>query len=233
MKAAVVVFPGSNCDADTVRAIEAVSGETPAVVWHKDQLPSDTELAVLPGGFSYGDYLRAGAIAKFSPVMESVIEHARRGRLVLGICNGFQMLLEAGILPGAMMRNRHLHFVCKWVNLKTERHDTPFTRFDKEILRIPIAHGLGNYHIDADGLMKLRDRNQIVFRYCSETGEATDACNPNGSVDSIAGICNEAGNVLGMMPHPERAIDEAIGSDDGLLFWQSTLDVLHRSVPLM
>lgn len=229
MKTAVVVFPGSNCEADTLRAIELVSGEKPLEVWHKDRLPADVDLAVLPGGFSYGDYLRAGAIARFSPVMDSVIEHAKRGGLVLGICNGFQVLLEAGLLPGAMIRNRGLHFVCRWVNLKVERHDTPFTSFEQQVLRVPIAHGQGNYFIDADGLKRLEDNRQIIFRYCERDGRITDAANPNGSVANIAGICNEAGNIMAMMPHPERAIDEALGSSDGLLFWQSTLKLLQAA----
>jgi phosphoribosylformylglycinamidine synthase len=226
MKSAVVVFPGSNCESDTIRAIQQVSGTAPAIVWHKDRLPADTDVAILPGGFSYGDYLRAGAIARFSPVMDSVIQHARSGGMVLGICNGFQVLLEAGLLPGAMMRNRNLHFICRWIQLKVERHDTPFTQFSADVLKIPVAHGLGNYFIDQPGLAKLHANRQVVFRYCSPVGAALDDDNPNGSVDNIAGICSESGNILGMMPHPERAIDQALGSSDGIAFWQSTLGML-------
>ena len=223
MKTAVVVFPGSNCEMDTVLGIEKVSGRRPAVVWHKDRLPADTELVVLPGGFSYGDYLRAGAIARFSPVMQSVIDFAEAGGLVLGICNGFQILLEARLLPGAMVRNRGLHFVCKWINLSVERIDLPFTRACPPVIRIPVAHATGNYFIPADGLAELERNRQIVFRYCDESGQIVDAANPNGSVTSIAGICNERGNVLGMMPHPERAVDECLGSADGLAFWSGLL----------
>jgi phosphoribosylformylglycinamidine synthase subunit PurQ / glutaminase len=223
MKAGVVVFPGSNCDMDTVHAIEKVAGAPPLNVWHKDRVPDDMDLVVLPGGFSYGDYLRVGSIARFSPVMESVVEHARKGKLVIGICNGFQILLEAGLLPGAMMRNRGLHFVCRWVHLRVERNNTPFTRFEKQVIRVPIAHATGNYYIDDAGLKEIEDRGQVVFRYCGEGGEVTDQVNPNGSRNSIAGICNREGNVLGMMPHPERAVEEQLGSTDGLLFWESVL----------
>lgn len=223
MKTAVVVFPGSNCDADTVHAVEAVTGHAPEVVWHKDKLPAHIDLAVLPGGFSYGDYLRAGAIARFSPVMKSVTEFAKAGGLVLGICNGFQILVEAHLLPGVLIRNRNLHFICKWVNLCVERHDMPFTQFEKKTLRIPIAHGMGNYFIEPEGLKQLEANRQVVFRYCDPEGNVSANANPNGSLASIAGICSEQGNVLGMMPHPERAIDKALGSTDGLLIWQSVV----------
>ena len=224
MRAGVVVFPGSNCDADTVHAIHKVTGAPPVTVWHKDRVPDDVDLVVLPGGFSYGDYLRVGSIARFSPVMESVLQHARKGKLVIGICNGFQILLEAGLLPGAMMRNRGLHFVCRWVHLRVERNNTPFTRFEKQVIRIPIAHATGNYYIDDKGLKQLEHRGQVVFRYCSQDGEVADSFNPNGSRNGIAGICNREGNVLGMMPHPERAVDDLLGSTDGLLFWKSVLN---------
>ena len=223
MKTAVVVFPGSNCEMDTIQAIAKVSGRTPDSVWHKDLIPADADLVVLPGGFSYGDYLRAGGIARFSPVMKSVIEFANAGGLVLGICNGFQILLEARLLPGAMVRNRGLHFVCKWVDLHVERHDSAFSNFDKDVIHIPIAHAQGNYFIDPEGLKQLEDNRQVIFRYCSPEGEVSDAYNPNGSVASIAGICNERGNVLGMMPHPERAISQTLGSTDGLDFWEALL----------
>jgi phosphoribosylformylglycinamidine synthase subunit PurQ / glutaminase len=228
MKAAVVIFPGSNCEMDTIRGIEKVLGRRPDAVWHKDSLPAGTDLVVLPGGFSYGDYLRVGAIAKVSPVMRSVADHAAAGGLVIGICNGFQILVEAGMLPGALVRNRGLHFVCRWINLRVERNDTPFTRFDKRVIRIPIAHATGNYFLDAAGLARLEEKGQVLFRYCDADGEVTDAVNPNGSLNSIAGITNEAGNVLGMMPHPERAVSTHLGSEDGLLFWESVL-LKHQS----
>lgn len=228
MKTAVVVFPGSNCETDTIKAVEDITGKSPDIAWHKDPLPSGTDLVLLPGGFSYGDYLRAGAIARFSPVMQSVIEHAKAGGLVLGICNGFQILLEAGLLPGAMVRNRSLHFTCKWVNLRAERCDLPFTTGIDKILRIPVAHATGNYFIDADGLCRLEEQNQIVFRYCNEEGLVTAEANPNGSVGNIAGICNEAGNVLGMMPHPERAMSEDLGSADGRQILTAALGAVSK-----
>lgn len=224
LKAAVVVFPGSNCEADSIRALELLSGNKPEAVWHKDRITPGTDLVVLPGGFSYGDYLRAGAIARFSPVMQSITEFAGAGGLVIGICNGFQILLEAGLLPGAMLRNRGLTFACKHVHLCVERTDTPFSRFEKKVLRIPIAHGEGNYFIDEAGLAELEGNRQVVFRYCSPGGQVDDRANPNGSVANIAGIVNREGNVLGMMPHPERAIEEELGSTDGALIWRSLLD---------
>lgn len=226
MKTAVVLFPGSNCDTDTLRAVEDITGKAPDIAWHKDALPSGTDLVILPGGFSYGDYLRVGAIARFSPVMQSLVEHAKAGGLVMGICNGFQILLEAGLLPGAMVRNRSLHFVCKWTYLKAERTDLPFSAGVDKVLKIPIAHATGNYFIDPEGLKRLEDQRQIVFRYCTESGEITDEANPNGSVGNIAGICNEAGNVLGMMPHPERALDDELGSNDGRQILTSLLTSL-------
>lgn len=226
MKVAVVQFPGSNCEMDTVRAVSRVLGVTPSLVWHKERISPQTDLVILPGGFSYGDYLRAGAIARFSPVMISVIEFARAGGLVLGICNGFQILLEAGLLPGAMLPNNCLKFVCKWVHLRTERSDLAFTRETKKIIRLPVAHGLGNYFIDQNGLAQLEANRQIVFRYCDEKGEATEEANPNGSVANIAGIVNEAGNVLGMMPHPERAVAEELGGTEGAGLFSSVASFL-------
>ncbi len=223
MKAAVVVFPGSNCEMDTILGIEKVLGRRPDTVWHKDRIAPGTDLVVLPGGFSYGDYLRVGAIAKVSPVMQSVADHARAGGLVIGICNGFQILVEARLLPGALVRNRGLHFICRSIHLRVERRDTPFTRFDRKVLRVPIAHATGNYFVDPDGLKDIESKGQVLFRYCTADGEVTDAANPNGSLNNIAGITNEAGNVLGMMPHPERAVDTVLGSADGLLFWESVL----------
>lgn len=223
MKTAVVVFPGSNCEMDTIRAVETLTGSAPELAWHKDPLPAGTDLVLLPGGFSYGDYLRAGAIARFSPVMQSVIEHANAGGLVLGICNGFQILLEAGLLPGAMVRNESLHFVCKWTHLKAERKDLAFTQGIPDVLKIPVAHATGNYFIDADGLKGLENNGQVVFRYCDVDGNVTREANPNGSVANIAGICNERGNVLGMMPHPERAISAELGSDAGATILRAAL----------
>jgi len=221
MKAAVVQFPGSNCEWDTVWAIEIVTGNKPVLVWHKDRVPLDTDLVVLPGGFSYGDYLRAGAIARFSPVMQSVIDFAGAGGLVLGICNGFQILLESGLLPGGMLRNKHLHFVCKWVYLRCERHDLPFSNAAPDVIRLPIAHAQGNYYAAPELLRELERDQQILFRYCDERGNVCPAVNPNGSVGEIAGIVNKAGNVLGMMPHPERAVDPELGGTDGRFIFES------------
>ncbi len=192
-------------------------------IWHQDENLSAYDVVVLPGGFSYGDYLRAGAIARFSHIMQEVVKFANRGKLVLGICNGFQILTECGLLPGALMRNENLRFVCKQVYIRTENADTLFThRLNKgQILRIPIAHNEGNYYIDDNGLRELYDNQQIVFRYCSSTGELADEYNPNGSLDHIAGIINKKGNVLGMMPHPERAMELLIGSADGQSIFKS------------
>lgn len=217
MKFGVVVFPGSNCDTDCFNAFGEVIGQEAVYLWHKDgAIPKDVECVVLPGGFSYGDYLRVGAIAKFSPVMQAVAEFAKKGRPVIGICNGFQVLCEAHLLPGVLIRNRSLKFICKDVYLKVERHAPPFTDFEGDVLKVPIAHGEGNYFIDPDGLKKLQDNGQIAFRYCDAKGNVTADMNPNGSVDNIAGIVNEAGNVLGMMPHPERCAEDALGNRDGL-----------------
>ncbi|WP_018131134.1 phosphoribosylformylglycinamidine synthase subunit PurQ [Effusibacillus pohliae] len=217
MKFAVIVFPGSNCDVDAVKAVEDVLGEPVEMVWHHATDLSGYDCIVLPGGFSYGDYLRCGAIARFSPVMEEVKKAAADGRLVIGICNGFQILTESGLLPGALRRNNHLQFNCEISPLVVENADTPFTRDYKQgqVIRIPIAHGEGNYYVDDETLKKLQANNQIVFRYSGK--------NPNGSVDNIAGICNEAGNVLGMMPHPERAVHDWLGSSDGRALFTSIL----------
>lgn len=214
MTFAVLVFPGSNCDLDCYKAVEAI-GEPVDYVWHTTTDLSGYDAIIVPGGFSYGDYLRPGAIARFAPVMEAVAQAAQRGALVLGICNGFQILLEAGLLPGAMRRNASLKFHCDTVTLRVENAQTPFTRGYRtgQTLRVPIAHGDGNYYCDAQTLERLRRNKQIVFRYASG--------NPNGSVDAIAGICNEAGNVLGMMPHPERAMHRLLGSDDGRALFSS------------
>lgn len=230
MKTAVVCFPGSNCELDTIRAVETLTGTAPELAWHKDPLPAGTDLVLLPGGFSFGDYLRVGAIARFSPVMQSIADHAKKGGLVFGICNGFQILLEAGLLPGAMMRNTSIHFVCKWTHLKTERKDLPFTTGVPDVVKIPVAHATGNYYIDEEGLARLKDNGQIVFRYCDSEGNITPEASPNGSTYNIAGICNEQGNVLGMMPHPERAICQELGSDDGVSILRSALGLLAEKV---
>lgn len=231
MKSAVVVFPGSNCDHDMVYALRFMGAQV-ELVWHKDQDLTRYDLVVLPGGFSYGDYLRAGAIARFSPIMKSVIAFARQGGAVLGICNGFQILVEAGLLPGALLKNEGLRFVCKYVYLRTENAHTLFTRSipADRALRIPIAHGEGRYFIDPEGLNRLKQRRQIVFRYCTAQNEVTALANPNGSVDNIAGIINEQGNVLGMMPHPERAIEMLLGSEDGRYLFESLLSSISNRV---
>lgn len=228
MKGGIVVFPGSNCDWDTFYALKN-AGIEPVFLWHKDRDLNGCELIVLPGGFSYGDYLRSGVLASFSKIMDSVKEFAEKGGLVLGICNGFQILLESGILPGAMLRNKNLRFICKFVNIRVENSSTPFTgKLRKgDVLRIPIAHMDGNYYLSPDGLEKLRKNGQIVFRYCNEKGEVNDASNPNGSMENIAGIVNEKGNVLGMMPHPERASFSILGSEDGKKIFLSCIDYLR------
>lgn len=213
----VVVFPGSNCDLDTVHVLQDVLGQEASLVWHEETDLSGYDALVLPGGFAHGDYLRAGAVARFSPVMDAVARFAASGKPVLGICNGFQVLLEAGLLPGAMLRNRHQQFNCHWVDLRVESTKSPFMSECRqgEILRIPIAHGEGNYFADAETLEKMRANGQILLRYCTTGGEVTDAANPNGSLENIAGICSEQGNVMGLMPHPERAAECLLGSDDG------------------
>ena len=217
MKFGVIVFPGSNCDHDAYHVISKHVGQPVSFVWHKETDLSDYDAVIIPGGFSYGDYLRAGALARFSPVMASVREFAARGGFVLGICNGFQVLCEAGLLPGALIRNRDLHFVCAHVQVRVETTDTPFTNelTRGEVLRIPIAHGEGNYVCDDATLEELQREERIIFRYCDTQGHVTEAANPNGSRDNIAGICNRERNVLGMMPHPERACEDLLGSPDG------------------
>lgn len=227
MKVAVVTFPGSNCDYDLYKAVQQVDG-APTFVWHRDRGLDDYDAVLLPGGFSYGDYLRPGAIAHLSPVMEDVIAFARAGGPVLGICNGFQVLCEAGLLPGALIRNADIKFRSHDVFLRVERTDTPFTsHYEKgQVLRIPIAHGDGNYEADRDTLQRLEDEGQVVFRYTDAAGEATEAANPNGSHRNIAGIMNEKGNVLGMMPHPERAMEHVLGSTDGVGLFTSMVATL-------
>ncbi len=215
MKVAILQFPGTNCEYDTQHAFKSLGAET-EILWHKSEtIPSDTDLLVVAGGFSYGDYLRSGAIAKFSPVMKAVSEYAKNGGKVLGICNGFQVLTEAGLLPGALKRNESLHFISKHHHLKVINSDNIFLeKFNNgDVVNIPIAHHDGNYYIDEAGLKELYDNNQILLKYCDENGEDK---NPNGSVDSIAGICNKEKNVFGLMPHPERAMETLLGSDDGV-----------------
>ncbi len=217
MKVAVVTFPGSNCDYDLYKAAQQVGAEA-TFVWHRERGLDGFDAVLLPGGFSYGDYLRAGAIARMSPVMDDVIAYATRGGPVLGICNGFQILCEAGLLPGALMKNASLRFEGKDVLLRVERADTMFTTAydDGDLLRVPIAHGEGNYEADEETLERIEGDGRVVFRYVDASGRPTDAANPNGSWHNIAGIMNEDGNVLGMMPHPERAMEEVLGSTDGL-----------------
>lgn len=224
MKVAVVTFPGSNCDYDLYKAVQQVGG-APTFVWHRDRGLEGYDAVLLPGGFSYGDYLRPGAIAHLSPVMEDVIAFARSGGPVLGICNGFQVLCEAGLLPGALVRNAQIKFRSHDIFLRVERTDTPFTSHYEtgQVLRIPIAHGDGNYEADEETLRRLEAENQIVFRYTDASGEPTEASNPNGSHANIAGIVNAAGNVLGMMPHPERAMEPVLGSTDGVGMFTSMI----------
>jgi phosphoribosylformylglycinamidine synthase subunit PurQ / glutaminase len=225
MKFAIVVFPGSNCDHDAHYAAEHVLGQDAELIWHKDTSLRGADVVVLPGGFAHGDYLRTGAIARFSPIMQEVRRFADAGGPVLGICNGFQVLLEAGMLPGAMLRNASLHFHCEHVYVKVEQTDTPFTLAcpPGRALKIPVAHGEGNYYAEPDVITRLERNRQVVFRYVDASGQRTDAANPNGSLNNIAGICNEGRNVVGLMPHPERACELAIGSADGLIVFESAL----------
>ena len=229
MKASVIVFPGSNCDRDAAVALESATGVCPAMVWHGDSELPNSDLILLPGGFSYGDYLRSGAMAAHSPVMREVVRRAKGGTPVLGICNGFQVLTETGLLPGVLMRNATLRFICKDVLLKVTRNDTVFTRQygADEVVRIPIAHKDGSYFADEDTLNRLDDENRVAFRYCEANGEITEAANPNGSRRNIAGIYNETGTVLGMMPHPERLIDPALSGTDGAKMFTSLVETLH------
>ncbi len=226
MKFGVVVFPGSNCDHDAYHAIENILKHPVEFIWHQSEDLANCDAVILPGGFSYGDYLRTGAIARFSPVMKSVERFARSGGLVLGICNGFQILLEAGLLPGAMMRNSGLRFICRHVYIRVEQTDTPFTNAAKkgQILKIPIAHSDGNYTADEAVLEQFEKSRQIIFRYTTADGTGEAAGNPNGSMHNIAGICNRERNVAGLMPHPERAVEAALGSADGLVIFRSLVE---------
>ncbi len=225
MKFGVVTFPGSNCDYDAYRAVIDSFGEEAVYIWHKDHDLQDADVVILPGGFSYGDYLRVGAIARFSPVMQEVVAHAERGGPVLAICNGFQIACEAGLLPGALLRNASLQFISAPVYLRVENADTMYTSAFSEgqVIRIPIAHGDGRYTTDAGTLAQLEQRNQIVFRYVDANGALVGTANPNGSIAGIAGIVNQGGNVLGMMPHPERALETQLGSNDGRALFESIL----------
>ena len=217
MKFGIIVFPGSNCDRDVAMVTQGLLGQPTRMVWHQETDISDLDGIVIPGGFSYGDYLRCGAIARFSAVIKSVVEHAKQGKFVLGICNGFQVLTEVGLLPGALIRNRDLHFICDRVPVRVENANFPWTQAycAEQVLTLPIAHGEGRYYADADTLQALEDNGQVLFRYCTATGEISDSGNPNGSLNNIAGIINQQGNVLGMMPHPERASDPILGATDG------------------
>ena len=234
MKFGVVVFPGSNCDSDVLHAVRDVMGQDAEYLWHKDHSLKDCDCIILPGGFSYGDYLRVGAIAQFSPLMDEVIRFAGEGGLVLGICNGFQILLETGLLPGAMKVNDSLHFVCKDIFLRVENTENPFTNNcrEGEVLKVPVAHGGGNYYADPEVLKKLEENKQVVFRYATSEGEITAEANPNGSEHNIAGIMNEKGNVLGMMPHPERCVENLLGGEDGKKIFSSLLAYWQQEVTL-
>jgi phosphoribosylformylglycinamidine synthase subunit PurQ / glutaminase len=218
MKFGIIVFPGSNCDRDVVYVTRDLLGQPTRTIWHEETDLHDVDVVVIPGGFSYGDYLRCGAIARFSPIMQQVVAHAKQGKYVLGICNGFQILTEAGLLPGALVRNRDLHFICDRVPLKVERTDLPWTQgyVHATSIDLPIAHGEGCYHADPDTISELEANGQVLFRYAGD--------NPNGSLNNIAGICNQRKNVLGMMPHPERAADPLLGNSDGLHLFKSLLN---------
>ncbi len=231
MKIGVVVFPGSNCDHDCFYVSRDVFGYDTEYIWHRDTDVDKFDCIILPGGFSYGDYLRCGAIARFSPVMQAIIEFAGKGRTVIGICNGFQILLESGLLPGAMLRNNTVHFICKYVYIRTENISTRFTGLCQkgQVLKIPVAHNEGNYYIDDAGYKKLKDNDQIVFRYSDREGKVEEQSNINGSRDNIAGIINTEGNVLGMMPHPERSSEKELGSEDGALIFRSMFQWIERN----
>jgi phosphoribosylformylglycinamidine synthase I len=228
----ILVFPGSNCDHDCYHVIKHVMGQEARFVWHKDTSLDGLDAVIVPGGFAHGDYLRTGAIARFSPIMAAVERFAAAGGLVLGICNGFQILLEAGLLPGAMLRNRSLKFICRFVDLRVENTDTPFTNRCRkgQVLRIPIAHMEGNYYADHAALNALRKGELITLRYARPDGTVDDAANPNGALDNIAGLMNKGGNIMGMMPHPERSSESILGSEDGRLIFESMVEHLKRKV---
>ena len=228
MKVGVVVFPGSNCDQDLIHVFQKILGQEVVPLWHKDHDLQNVDFVALPGGFSYGDYLRSGAIARFSPIMKEVISFANKGGFVMGVCNGFQILTEAGLLPGGLLHNATRKFICKNVYLKAETQNSLLTSKIKTdaVLKIPIAHGEGNFYAHADELNKLYDNDQILFKYCDEQGNVTSEANTNGSLDNIAGICNVGRNVFGMMPHPERAADPILGNEDGLVIFESILSLV-------
>ncbi len=217
MKFGVIVFPGSNCDRDVQYVTRDIFNQPTRMVWHEETDIGDIDVVIVPGGFSYGDYLRCGAIARFSPIMQQVVSHAQQGKFVLGICNGFQVLTEAGLLPGALMRNRDMHFICDRTTIKVERNNLPWTKAyaQNQVITLPIAHGEGQFYADSEVVAQIEDKGQVLFRY--------EGDNPNGSVNNIAGICNETGNVLGMMPHPERASDSMLGGTDGLKLFEGLL----------
>jgi phosphoribosylformylglycinamidine synthase len=225
MKFGVVVFPGSNCDEDMVYVLQNILKQETVKLWHKNTNLEACDVIVLPGGFSYGDYLRSGAIARFSSIMSKIIEHANNGGIVIGICNGFQILCESGLLPGALLHNNSRKFICKNVFIKAQSSDAALTQFipKNKSLKIPIAHGEGKYFADEATLKKLNENQQILFRYCDETGNITDEANPNGTIENIAGVCNANKNVFGMMPHPERASDKELSNEDGILLFESLL----------
>lgn len=228
MKFGVVIFPGSNCDHDTLFVLREVFKQDARFLWHKEHDLKNVDCVILPGGFSYGDYLRSGSIAAFSPLMQEVKEFASRGGLVLGICNGFQVLLELGLLPGAMLRNKNLKFLCQYVHLRVDNTDTPFTQTAKrgQVLRIPIAHYDGNYYSSPETIQEVKKNNQVVLRYSDSRGQLSDEANVNGSLECIAGLINRAGNVMGMMPHPERASEALLGSEDGRIIFESLIKSL-------
>jgi phosphoribosylformylglycinamidine synthase len=228
MKVGVLVFPGSNCDHDTYNVVEAFVGQPVTYLWHASEDLQDCDAILVPGGFAYGDYLRTGVIAKFAPVMQSVSKFAKAGGLVMGICNGFQILCESGLLPGALMRNASQHYICKQTFLRTETADSPFTHGLRkgQVLQMPIGHMEGNYFCDADTLTNLKKEDRIAFRYASKSGEINPAANPNGSLENIAGVLNEGRNVLGLMPHPDRSSESLLGSADGLALFRSMAESL-------
>jgi len=229
LKFGVIVFPGSNCDHDCYSMVKHVLGHECEFIWHEDKDLSGFDCVILPGGFSYGDYLRTGSIASLSSIMKAVQEFAENGGPVIGICNGFQVLLESGLLPGSLIKNSSLKFVCKWTYVRVENTDTPFTKYLNigDVLKIPVAHGEGNYFCSKEDLKNLEEGAEIVFRYCDENGEITPRSNPNGSVGNIAGICNKRGNILGMMPHPERCSEELLGGINGVLIFESLINHLR------
>lgn len=226
MNFGVIVFPGANCDRDAAYVLKDILQQPTRMVWHEEGDLTDIDVVIVPGGFSYGDYLRCGAIAQFSPAMRATVAHAKKGKPVIGICNGFQVLTEIGLLPGALVRNKDLHFICDRVPLRVERTDLLWTQQYQsgQTINLPIAHGEGCYFADPATLQQLEDNNQILFRYCDSNGNPTDTANLNGSLHNIAGICNKAGNVLGMMPHPERAADPALGNTDGLPLFKGVIE---------